>query len=119
VDAIENRSRLFWVRGALAMPRIPFATTGSFFEDGLGVKAQRRIFGFIGQLFVAPENNHAHPVVVTHNLVGFDAYLRIRAHPFDLLSDRGKTVETVGLVGKVDGYDVWLIVSRDTKPATS
>ncbi len=90
---------------------------GPFFEDGLGVKPERGIFGFLGQFFVAAKNDHTDPVVVVHDLVRFDAHQWIGAHPFDLLSDRGETVQTVGFVGEVDRDDVWLIVSRASEPA--
>jgi hypothetical protein len=55
-------------------------------------------------------------MIVSQDLIGFHTDKGVLAHPFDLSSERGKAVQTVGLIRKLEGEDVWLIIARASQP---
>jgi hypothetical protein len=50
-------------------------------------------------------------VEVIDDFVCFNTDQRVGAHPFDLLTERGDTVEVPVVVREMDRYDVRLIVA--------
>jgi hypothetical protein len=117
VDAVENWCRGFWSTARLRSGVSGLPPHSPFFEDGLGLAACLPVLGLVRQLLVATQNDDARPMVVTKDFVRFNTDKGIRAHPFDFLSECGKTVQAVGLKRKVDGNNVRLIIARASQPA--
>lgn len=78
-----------------------------------------RIFARIRDFHVLSKDNDARPIVVASNFVGFYADQRILPHPFDLLPQRGKAVQAVDLIGKINGNDIGPIVASASKSAVA
>jgi len=76
-----------------------------------------RIFASIRDFHVLSKDNDARPIVVASNFVGLYTDQRILPHPFDLLPQRGKAVQAVGLIGKINGNDIGPIVAGASKSA--
>ncbi len=78
-----------------------------------------RIFACFRDFCILSKDNDARPIVVTSNFVGLYANQRILPHPFNLSPQRGKAVQTVGIIGKVDGNDIRPIVAGASKSAVA
>src|SRR5205085_2831697 len=71
------------------------------------------------KFFISSKDYHARPIVIAEHFIRLNAYPRIRAHPFNLLSAGGKSVETLHFVCEIDGDNVRLIFTGTPKPAES
>lgn len=78
-----------------------------------------RIFASIRNFHVLSQDNDARPIVVTSNFVGLYADQRILPHPFNLPPQRGKAVQAVGVIGKIEDNDLGPIVAGATKSAVA
>jgi len=78
-----------------------------------------RIFGRIRNLHVLSKDNHADPIVMASNFVRFHADQRILSHPFNLPPQCGKAVQTVGIVGEIDGNDIRPVVTGASESAVA
>jgi hypothetical protein len=56
---------------------------------------------------------------LTSNFVGLYADKRILPHPFNLPPQRGKAVQAVGVIGKIEDNDLGPIVAGATKSAVA
>ena len=68
-------------------------------------------FRGIQQLLIATPDDHTHPMVVIDYFICFNTDQWVGTHPFDLLTERGHTVEVPVVVREIDRYDVRLIVA--------
>lgn len=78
-----------------------------------------RVFAGIRDFHILSEDNNARPIVVTSNFVGLYTDQRILPNPFNLSPQRGKAVQAIAIVGKINGYDIWPIVAGATKSAVA
>jgi len=78
-----------------------------------------RILARIRNFHVFPKDNDARPIVVASNFVGLYADQRILPHPFDLLPQRGKAAQSLGLIGKINGNDIGPVVAGASKSAVA
>jgi len=78
-----------------------------------------RIFAGIRNFQVLSKDDKARPIVVTSNFVGLYTDQRILPHPFNLSPQRGKAVQVVGIIRKIDGNDIGPIVAGASKSAVA
>ena len=69
-----------------------------------------------GQFLVAAVGQNAHPLRRAGDFVNLETNLGIGAHPFDLLSERGKDIEVTRFVRQVDRHYIGLIIERTSQP---
>ena len=83
----------------------------------MSIKPPRGVLGIVQQFFVPAKYQDAGPIVLTQDLVSIYADEWIGPHPFDLLSGRRESEQTVGFVREVDGHNVGLVIARTSQSA--
>jgi hypothetical protein len=68
-------------------------------------------FRGIQQFLIATLDDHTHPMIVIDYFVCFNTDQWVGTHPFDLLTERGETVEMPFVVSEIHRHDVRLIVA--------
>src|SRR5215475_15629948 len=67
---------------------------------------------WFGEFLILSVGNDARPIGLASNLIGLDADLGVRAHPFDLLSQGGEDVDIVLFINDAYRDYVGLIIER-------
>ncbi len=78
-----------------------------------------RMFARFRDFYILSKDNDARPIVVTSNFVGLYANQRILPHSSNLSAQRGKAVQMVGIISKIDGNDIRPIVAGTSKSAVA
>jgi hypothetical protein len=94
-DPVEDRRAPF---PALSGDTSRFPPHGAALQNLESVSARALMFWRIGQLLIATKHNNAYPSVMIRPFISFQADKRIRAHPFNLLSERGDSVKMSSVI---------------------
>lgn len=62
----------------------------------------------LGQFFISARHDNACPFLKTLDFVHLKASMRVGAQLFDFLADRGETVDTLIVIGKIAGRNIGL-----------